>query len=229
MAVSKGAHTFEAGFLYELDQLFKILLGFPRMADHQGCTQMDAGNFLPHPAYQGIRFFFRDVTAHFLQHRVTDMLKGDIHIFADIIAFAHHPEQIIREMGRIAIMQANPFHSRNIGDALHQFRQRMAFIQIQTIIGQILGDHLKFFHTLFHQQADFFLDFFHRYGLVTPRTDRNGAIRTGAVTPFGDLQVGIVPGSRQNTVGSQFPVVGFTQIVQQFFPIELSIETIDFR
>ena len=157
------------------------------------------------------------------------MLKGNIHVFANVIAFAHHPEQIIREMGRITIMQADPFHSRNIGDAFHQFRQRMAFIQIQTVISQILGDHLKFFHTLFHQQANLFLDLFHRYGLVTPRTDRNGTIRTGTVTPFGDLQVGVMPGSRQNTVGSQFPVVGFTQIVQQFFPIELSIETVDFR
>ena len=137
------------------------------------------------------------------------MLKGDIHIFADIIAFAHHPEQVIRKMGRIAIMQANPFHSRNVGDAFHQLRQRMTFIQIQTVISQILGDHLKFLHALFHQQADFFLDLLHRYGLVMPRADRNGAVRTGTVTPFGDLQVGVVPGSCQDTVGSQFPVVRF--------------------
>ena len=34
----------------------------------------------------------QDLSTHQFQHVVTDMLQGYIHIFADIIAFPHHPK-----------------------------------------------------------------------------------------------------------------------------------------
>ena len=132
-------------------------------------------------------------------------------------------------MGRISIMEANPFHAWNIGETFYQFGQRITFIQVKTVISQILRNHLELFHPLLHQQADFLLDIFHRNRLIMPRTDRNGTIGTSTVTPFRNLQIGIMPGSCQHTVGSQFMMIGFTQIVQQFLPVKLSIKMIDLR
>ena len=59
---------------------------------------------------QAVHTFLAEVmlTTHLLKHVVTDVLKRDVHILADIIAFTHHTQQNPRENGRITVMQADP-------------------------------------------------------------------------------------------------------------------------
>ena len=74
MAIGKSTHTFETCLFDKLDQFFKVLLRFTRMAHHQGCTDMDTRNFFTDAFQQSIRFFLRDIAAHFCKHRIADML-----------------------------------------------------------------------------------------------------------------------------------------------------------
>jgi len=106
----------------------EVLFRFSRMTDHQGCTKMNARHLSTDAFQQGICFFFRYITTHHFQHRIADMLQGYIQIFADIITLTHHPQQVIRKMGRITVMQTDPFYTRNIGNTLDQLRQRIPFI-----------------------------------------------------------------------------------------------------
>ena len=53
---------------------------------------MYARNFFAELLYQMIGFFLSHMSPHLLQHRITDMLKGDIHIPAHIRTLTHDSE-----------------------------------------------------------------------------------------------------------------------------------------
>ena len=132
-------------------------------------------------------------------------------------------------MGRISIMQTNPFHSGDIRNTFNQFRQRVPFIYIFSVISQILGDHLKFFYTLCHKQTDLFFYLLHRKGLVMSGTDRNGTIGTSSVTPLRYFQKGIMFRGGQYTVGSQFTMIRFTDISKELLPVEFTVKAVYLR
>ena len=90
MAIRKGAHPLEANLLHEIKQLGEILLRLTRMTHHQGGTQMNTWHLLSHPTNQLVGLRLRDRTTHQAQHPVTDVLQGNIHVFAHILTLTHN-------------------------------------------------------------------------------------------------------------------------------------------
>ena len=89
-------------------------------------------------------------------------------------------------------MQTNPLHTFDICHFLDEFGNMLFSIDIHTIVGQLLGDHLKLFCSLSHQGAYFLQDLLHGTTLVLTSNNRNGAIGTMAVTALRDFDIGIV-------------------------------------
>ena len=112
-------------------------------------------------------------------------------------------------MSRIAIMEAYPFHPRNIGNAFNQLGQFHLPIQIHAIVSQVLRDKLEFFHPLSDQRTDLPLQFVHRARLVSSGNDGNRAIRAGTITPLAYFQIRIMARRRQDSFVGQFSMVRF--------------------
>ena len=99
---------------------------------------------------------------HGLELVVGYVLQCDVEIFAYIVASGHHIKDIHREVGRIGVMQPDPFHSRNICDRIYQFRQMMPAVKIHAVRRQILGYDIEFFYAAADQIAYFARDFLNR-------------------------------------------------------------------
>ena len=187
---------------------------------------MNARHFPAHTLQQLIGLGLRDIAAHHLQHRVADMLEGDVHILANVITLTHHRQQVIGEMRRIPVMQTNPLHARDVGYPLHQFRQGHSLIAIEAIKRKILGDHLEFFYALRDQATNLVYDLVHRTGLISPGYDRDRTVRTSTVASLPDLHVSVVPRGGEHTIRSQLLMVRLAQIGDQLLPIKFPVETI---
>ena len=175
---------------------------------------MNTRYFFAELFYQLISFFLSYMAAHFLQHRITNMLKSYIHILTHIRTLTHHPEQICRKMCGISIMQTNPFYPGNFGYTFYEFRKHLLLIQIHTIVSQFLSYYLKLFYSLVYQVTDFIQNFLYRSRYMPPCNNRNSTIRTLPVASLRYFQVCIVFRSSESTLYMKFFVISFTQILQ---------------
>ena len=91
------------------------------------------------------------MATHAGKHVVADVLESNVHVLADIIVLTHHTEQVFREMGRICIMQTNPFYARYLSDFFDEFGQFLTLIEIYSVISQLLGNDLEFLDALRYQ------------------------------------------------------------------------------
>ena len=107
-------------------------------------------------------------------------------------------------------MQADPLHTRQVGDSLHQLGQGRPAIQIKSVVGQVLCDELKLFHPFGRQLTHLLHDLLHRTRLVGPCNDRDGAIRTGTVTSLANLHKSIMLRGGQHPISRQVLIIGFT-------------------
>ena len=130
VGVCECAQSFETGKLHKCLQLFNILFSLAGMPNQHGGTEMNTGHFFPYTFYQIVSLFFGDVPSHNFKHIVAHMLQSNVEITANIGTFTHHPQNIVRKLCRISIMQANPFHTGYIGNTFDQFRKfkRLIFI-----------------------------------------------------------------------------------------------------
>ena len=118
VTVGEGAHSLETHVSCELHQLFEVVVRLSGIAHHQRGTQVNAGHFFPNPGDEFVGLFFRNMPSHALQHRVTDVLEGDVEVFADVLALAHHTQQFVWKMRWIAVMQPQPLHARHVRQSL---------------------------------------------------------------------------------------------------------------
>ena len=86
------------------------------------------------------------MAVHVVQHGISHMLQRNIHVTTDFRIGGHLVQHVLRETGRIGIMDADPFDPFHLRQALQQFRQRPTAIQVQTVIRRILGDQHQFPH-----------------------------------------------------------------------------------
>ena len=140
------------------------------------------------------------MSQHTTQHVVADMLQGYIQILADVLLLAHHSQQVPREVCRIGIVQANPLYTFNIGHTLNEFSYLLLTVEVDTIVGQLLSNHIKLLDTLADQPAHLVENLIHRTALMLTRDDGNGTVGTMAVAAFCNLQVGIVARSSEVAV-----------------------------
>ena len=124
------------------------------------------------------------MTLHSAQHVIRDVLQGNVQIVADVLLLTHNAQQVPWEVSRIGIVQANPLNALYIGHLLYQLCYVLLAVQVDTIVGQLLGYDLKLLGALTDQIAHLVQNVLHRTTLVTTRNQRNGTIGTMAVAAF---------------------------------------------
>ena len=92
----------------------EILICLAWETNHQRSADVNAWHAFADGLQQIDGFLLRYVAMHAGEHVVADVLEGNVEIFAYVWLLAHHVQKIHRELVRISIMQANPFHARNI-------------------------------------------------------------------------------------------------------------------
>ena len=132
-------------------------------------------------------------------------------------------------MCRIGIVQTNPLYTFDICHLLYQFSDVLFAVDVDTIIGQFLGNDLKLLCSLADQPAHLVEDFIHRTTLMTTCYNRNGTVGTMAVATFGNLQIGIVArrGDMAMALFQIFKSLLILKVSQQLLIIELTIPSVN--
>ena len=158
--------------------------------DH-GRAQRDAGHFRPQAGDQRARPRAVHVAVHPLQHPVRNVLQGDVQVAADLGVVRHRDEHVLREIGRIGIMDADPHDPGDRRQALEQLAQRAALVQVQPVVGRVLRDQDQLLHAGRGERGRLRDQVLHRHGAVRAADEGNGAIGAAAVAALGNLQIGI--------------------------------------
>jgi hypothetical protein len=79
---------------------------------------------------------------------MTDVLKGDVHVFADLIACTDQFEEPRVQKIWIGIQKPDPFDFRYLNHRFEQAEKRRAVFPIPAIGGQILGNEVDLFNPL---------------------------------------------------------------------------------
>ena len=192
LRVGKGAHALKSLFAYEVEEFVEILICLAWESDHQRSADVNAWHAFADSLQQIDGFLLRYVAMHAGEHVVADVLEGNVEIFAYVWLLAHHVQKIHWELVWISVMQANPFHARNISHLADEFGNMMFSVNIHAVVGEFLSDNLKLLHAFSNQFAHLLQNFFFWSGNVLAGNDRNGAVGTVAVAAFGYLDVGIM-------------------------------------
>ena len=81
-------------------------------------------------------------------------------------------------------MQSDPLYTLNVGHSFYEFGNVLTTVQINAVVGQLLGDNLQLSYSLTNQPAHLIEYLVHRSAPVAARNDRNGAVSTMPVAPF---------------------------------------------
>ena len=101
------------------------------------------------------------MAAHIRKHNIRYVLKRNIQILADFGVRGHLLQDVLREIGRVGIMDAYPLDLRYLRELLYQIRKSALLVQIQPVVGGILGYQHQLANSargktlrLFHQLLD---------------------------------------------------------------------------
>ena len=98
-----------------------------------------------------------------------------------------------REVFGVGVEHADPLDAVDLVEFAEQFGEARAAVQVQAVVGRVLGDDDQFADAVggeFARLANHFLD---RLGDVLAAHLRDGAVGAEAVAALADLQVGEVP------------------------------------
>lgn len=88
-------------------------------------------------------------------------------------------------------MYSYPFYAIDFRQLAEKFSQSAALVQIQSIIGRVLGDQDQFLDSISRQRLGLGHKTLHRNGSVRSPDERNGTVGAPSVTALGDFQVRI--------------------------------------
>lgn len=226
-AVSKGAHAVEAYGSNEVDEFGELLVGLAGEPDHECGADGDAGHLFAELADELVGLGLGGVAAHARQDAVADVLEGDVEVAAHVGVPAHHGQEVHREVGRIGVVQPDPFDTGDAGHAVDEFGQALAAVAVDAVVGEFLGNDLEFPHAACHEAAHLVEDFVDGSADVVAGDDGDGAVGALAVAAFRNLDVGVVGRGGQDTFEGDVFVVTFAEVAQQVGPVELAVELID--
>ena len=229
LRIGKGSHALEACPACELHEFFEVLVGLAGESHHKCCAQMDARHSSSQLLDELDGILTRHVTMHTLEHRVGDVLQGDVEIATHVRLLTHHIEQLHWELVRISVVQTYPLHTRNVGHIADKVSDVALAVEVKTVVGELLGNDLKLAHALGHQSAHLLQDVFLLSAAMTTRDDGNGTIRTVAVAALADFQISIVAGRGERTHTVARPHLPLTQIAQQRHVVELPVVMVYLR
>ena len=67
------------------------------------------------------------------------MLERDVHIPAHLGIGGHFVQDVLREIGRIGVMDTEPLNAVYLGKLTKELRQAALSVNIQAVIGGVLG------------------------------------------------------------------------------------------
>lgn len=227
--ISEGSHTFESCPLDEVDKLLEVFFCFAREANEQGGANMDARNSFAHGSNEIHGILLADVAMHGCEHVVGDVLKSNIDVFADILLLLHNIEEFHRELVRVSIMETNPLDALDICHVGNKVGNMALAIDVDTVICELLGNDLEFFHTIGNHAFYFGKNLLLWSADVFASDKRNGAISTMAVAALADFEVGIMAwcGEMADAIARRH--LGFTQFCEQLLIVEFAIVFVDLR
>ena len=185
------------------------------MADQKGGAQGNARYFFADCSHQFRGLRAGDLATHQLQHRIAGVLERNIEVVAYFRPFGHHVEYVQRKFGGISVVQPDPFDAFYVGQGMEQARQLALFVQIEAVVGQLLGDEQQFFYATPGQVSGFGHQLIDRATDVLAAHQRNGTERAGTVAAFRDLQVCVVGQRGDLAFAEQFVLVVGIQPGQQ--------------
>ena len=119
------------------------------------------------------------------------MLQRDVQITAHFGVMGHLVQHIFGKICRIGVMDPYPLYAFDFAQRDYQSPEGALAVEVQTIVGCILGYEYQFFDSASGQGAGFLHKSFYRDALVRTADERDGAIGASAVATFGYLEVGV--------------------------------------
>ena len=103
------------------------------------------------------------------------MLERDVDIVANFRLLPHYFQHVGGKTGRKGVVQPDPLDPFYLDQGAQQVGQGTSFIQVQAVIGQVLGNQDKFTHALGGQALGFLYQVFYGLAAVAAPHERDGA------------------------------------------------------
>ena len=129
-------------------------------------------------------------------------------------------------MRRIGVVQPDPLHSGNVRHLLNELSDMLLAVNIDTIVGQFLSNHIKLLATSLYQIAHLIQNLCHRPTLVASSNQGNRTVGTMTITAFTDLYVGIVIRGCHMTMINIISHRLLTDVLQELTIVKLPVPAI---
>ena len=169
------------------------------------------------------------MAAHILQYIVVDVLKGDVKVVAHIGMSCHYVQNLIREFGRVGIVQPNPFDSVNFRHPVDKFRKGKPLVYVKTVGRQVLGNDVEFFYSFSHQPSYLFKDFFNGTRLVSASNQWNCTECTKTIAALGNFEICVMRGGGYDSIVRHCRRIALDYVGYNVYPIKLAIDSVYFR
>ena len=99
--------------------------------------------------------FAVDAALHGGEYAAVDVLQGDVDVVADVAVPLHCFDGIEGEGGGVGVVQAYPFGTALGGEQFEEFAESAATVEVETVVGGVLGDEYKFLDSVVYQGLRF--------------------------------------------------------------------------
>src|SRR5262249_38162927 len=129
---------------------------------------------------------------HAPQHAVVDVLQRQVEVRDDLASGGEGVDQLVGEVDRVGVEDADPLDTVDAVQFAQQFRETNTTVQIEAIVGRVLGDDDQLADAVLGQLAGLADDLLDRLGDVLAAHAGDGTEGAEPVATFGDLQIRIV-------------------------------------
>ena len=119
------------------------------------------------------------------------MLQRDVQILAHLRVVGHLLKHVLREIGRIRIVDPDPLYAVDLRESAYQFGKGPPAIEVKPVVCRVLCYENQLLDSPFGKHAGLPHKLLHRHGAVRPADERYGAIRAPPVAALRDFQIGI--------------------------------------
>ena len=189
---------------------------------------MDSGHLVTKALHEVIGLLTCYVAAHGGEHGAGDVLQCDVEVATYVLMTVHHLQELPREVCGIAVVQAYPAYSFDVGHAVDELGNGTTVVKVDAVIGEFLGYDVELLDALFNELPHLIEYFLHRTALVTAGDEGDGAVGAAAVAALRDLHIGVVRRGGEQAAGGEGVVPGVAEVSQQTRPVELAVPAVDF-
>ena len=117
------------------------------------------------------------------------MLDRDVEVVYDLRVIADRPDQLLRDLLRIAVQDTDPLETLDLRKPVQQLRKALLSIEIDTVEGRLLGHQDQLLRALGGESLRLLQEVLHRYRAVVSAQLRDDAVGTALVAALGDLEI----------------------------------------